>query len=134
MIQLSNTLAQTLSPGQSIIFDDVLLHSGNGECHRKNTSSVKLRCNGIYEVEFHGNVTGATDADPVNLGITLGATVLPETRMIYTPAAANAVGNVGTATEIRNCCGDYDRVQITNIGTNPITVSPNTSLIIKRRN
>lgn len=38
MISLSNTTAQTLTPGQSITFNTVVLHTGCAECHRANTS------------------------------------------------------------------------------------------------
>ena len=58
MIVLSNSTEQTLSPGQSLTFDLVKLHTGCAERHRPGTGSVKLRCNGVYEVYFGGNIGG----------------------------------------------------------------------------
>ncbi len=132
MTVLSNTTEQTLQPGQSIVFDDVIFKSGCGECHRKNTSSVKLRANGIYALHFSGNIGGETAATPVQLSLTLGGSTLPETTMISTPAATTDRNNVATATRVRNCCGDYDRVSVTNTGTVPVIVAPNTSFIAER--
>ncbi len=133
MILLSNTTEQTLAPGQSITFDDVILHSGCGECHRKNTDSVKLRANGVYDVCFHANVGGPTAATPVQLTITLGETPLNETTMISVPAAVEDRNNIGACTSIKNCCGDYDRVRVTNTGANSVIVAPNSALKIGRR-
>lgn len=133
MIQLSNTTAQTVAAGQSITFDTTLLKTGCAECHRRNTGSVKLCAkNAIYQVNFNANVTGATAATPVQLNIQLGGDNIPESTMIYTPAAANAVGNVSMVIPVRNNCCDYDRVTITNTGTTDIIISANPTLFIKR--
>lgn len=132
MIVLSNTIAQTIEPGQSITFDDVVLHSGCGECHRSNTGSVKLRANGVYEAHFSANIGGATAATPVQLALAIGGEPLLETTMISVPAAVNDLNNVATATAIKNCCGDYDRVSVTNTGTDPVVVGANPVLFIKR--
>lgn len=132
MIELSNTTAQTLSAGQSITFDKVLLKTGCAECHRANTGSVKMRANGIYEVSFAGNIAGATSGTPVQLAFELGGEILPETTMVATPGAANASNNVATSTLIKNCCGDYDRVTVTNTGTTAVTVAANSAFIVRR--
>lgn len=132
MIVLTNSAAVTLTTGQSMTFDTVVLKSGCGECYRNGTGSIKMKYNGIYEAKFDGNVTGATAATPVTLALQLGGDTLKETTMIYTPAAENAVGNVGCQTAIRNCCGDYDRVTVTNIGTEAATISANAMLMVKR--
>lgn len=129
MIVLSNTTTQTLNPGQAIVFDDVLLHSGSCECHRKNTAAVKLRANKIYDVHFNGNI-GAVAAGPAQLAIQLGGVTLPETTMISQTAAAGNLNNVSAETAVRNCCGDYDRITVVNTGTAPITVRANSCLKI----
>lgn len=133
MIELSNTTEQTLQPGQSIVFDEVISSAGSCECHRRNTSSVKMRANGVYAVSFSGNIGGETAATPVQLAITLGGSPLPETTMISVPAAITDRNNVATSTRIRNCCGDYDRVAVTNTGTVPVVVAANSSFIVERR-
>ena len=130
MVVLSNTTAQTLQPGQTLTFDRLVMHSGCGECARSG-GPVGLRFNGIYRLAFHGNVTGATAAEPVELSISVGTAQLLETEMIYTPAAANAVGNVGAETYLPTC-GDGDNITVTNTGENPITVSPNAALTVIR--
>lgn len=132
MIELSNTTAQTLQPGQSIIFDNVIIKTGCGECYRNDTSSVKMRGNGVYQPEFHGNVT-ADAAGTVQLNLTLtDNTILPETQMNATIATANDLHNVGTATLVKNCCGDYDRISVTNTGTTACIVAANSCLKLRR--
>jgi hypothetical protein len=117
---------------QSITFDKVLLKTGCAECHRENTGSVKMRANGIYEVSFAGNISGAVAGTPVQLAFQLGGVTLPETTMVSTPGAANASNNVATSTLIKNCCGDYDRITVTNNGTADVTVAANSAFIVRR--
>lgn len=132
MIVLSNSAEQTLLPGQSIVFDLVKLHSGCAECHREGSPSVKMRCAGIYEIAFAGNI-GGTVAGPVQLSIEVGGEVLTETTMISTVAAVGDLNNVATQTRVRNCCGDYDRVTVTNTGTSDVVVGANSALVVGRR-
>lgn len=132
MISLSNTAAQTIAVGQTLTFNTVILKTGCGECHRKNTGSVKLCAkNGIYEISFSANVTAAT-ATPIQLSLAIGGDILPESTMVYTPAAANAVGHVSVTDVVRNNCCDYDRITVTNNGTAPVVVSANPVLFIRR--
>lgn len=133
MIELTNTVAQTIQPGQAVSFDKVLLHTGCGECFTERANnSVKLRTNGIYEAQFSGNVSGTTAGTPVQLALALGGQALPETVMVSTPSAAEAFNNVATGTYIRNCCCDFDRVSVVNTGTVPVLLSANMNLRIKR--
>lgn len=133
MISLSNSTAQTLAAGQSLTFDTVNMKSGGAECHRKNTASVKLCAKpAIYKVYFSANVTGDTAATAVQLSLTLSGDVLPESTMIYTPATADAVGNISTTVPIKNNCCDYDRVTVTNTGTASVIVSANAELFVQR--
>lgn len=133
MIVLSNTSEQVVPVGQALTFNTVVHRSGCAEGYRVGTDAVKLRANNaIYELSFTANVTGKTAANPVQLSMTISGAQLPETTMIYTPAAANAVGNVSSSTLVKNCCGDYDRIAIANTGANPITISPNCCLFVKR--
>lgn len=129
MIVLSNTAAQTLAPGQSMTFDEDVLHTGCGECWRKNTGVVKLRANGVYELNFSGNISGATASGPAQLGLAIGEARLPETTM---QSSSTGFNNVATATAVKNCCGDYDQITVKNTGTTTITVGPNAVLYIKR--
>lgn len=132
MIVLSNTTAQTLQPGQAITFDIVSLHTGTGECHRRGTSSVKMKNHGVYEVSFSGQITAGTAAQTPQLNIALGGDILAETIMRYTVPTAGYVGNVATSTFVKNCCCDYDRLTVVNTGTVPAIIDPNTSFKVKR--
>lgn len=130
MIVLSNTTEQTLQPGQSLIFNETIYKSGNCECHRKNTGSVKLTRNcETYSVTFGANIDGATADAPVQLSIQLGGATLPETTMI---SAASGFNNVSRTTLVGNSCGDYSRITVVNTGTIPVVVGANSSLTIIR--
>jgi hypothetical protein len=132
MISLSNTSEQTISAGQTLTFNTVLVKSGCAECHRRNTGSVKLCArNGMYEINFSANITAAS-ATPIQLSLAIGGDILPETTMVYTPATANAVGNISTTDIIRNNCCDYDRITVVNNGTVDVIVSANPVLFIRR--
>lgn len=129
MIVVSNTTAQTVEPGDTLVFNEVIMRRGNCECHRKGSGSVKLRSNGVYEIHFSANIDGATADAPAQLALNLGESPLLETTMT---SSATGVNNVATTTALFNCCGDYDRVSVKNIGTVPVTISPNPSLVIHR--
>lgn len=131
MIVLSNTAVQTIPAGGSVVFNDVILHTGCGECHRKNTGSVKLRANGIYSVGFGANISGTADSE-LTLAIQLGGATLPETTMIFTPETTGALGSVYRETAVKNCCGDYDRVTVVNTGNVAVTIDANPVLKIVR--
>lgn len=132
MIVLSNATAQTLAPGQSIIFDTVTMRSGNGDCcHRPGSSAVKMKCRKTYEISFSANVSSATAGATAVLAIEVGGEVLPETTMKSTSTDANDLNNVATSTAYRNGCYDYDRVTVTNIGTADVTIDANPKLMIK---
>lgn len=133
MIQLSNTTAQTLSPGESITFDKVLLHTGCGECHRANTSSVKMRANGgTYEVAFGANIGATAAATAVQLSIQIGGDTLPESTMIVTTAVVGDLASVSRVIPIRNTCEDHGRITVANTGTEDVTVGANSTLFVKR--
>lgn len=132
MIVLSNTTEQTLAPGESISFNRVVVHTGDGECFRRDPSSVRLKRNGYYEVHFNANVSGPTAATPVQLTIRIDGVNLPETTMISVPAAVGDFNNVAAATAVGNCCCGQDRVTVTNTGANSIIIGANPNLFIKR--
>lgn len=131
MIELTNTVAQTIAPGQAVTFDKVLLHTGCGERHRNGSNFVKLRPCAVYEVQFSGNIAPSA-AGPVQLALAISGYSLPETVMEYTSATPNVFGNVSTGTFVTNCCDDFDKVQVVNTGTTPVLLSANFNLRIKR--
>lgn len=132
MIELSNTTAQTIQPGQSLTFDTVILRSGCGEAHRKGSGIVTLRAScATYEAHFAANVTG-TATGPVQLAIALDGEPLPETTMITSVGTAGDLDNAATATLVRTGCGCCSRLSIVNNGTVPVTVGANPAFFVKR--
>lgn len=133
MIELSNTAAQVVAPGQAVTFNKIIMHTGCGECFSDRApTSVKMKANGIYEIHFSGNIGGTAAGTPVQLAIVIGTSALPETVMVSTPAAANNFNNVSTQTRIKVCCCDLDRISVVNSGTVPTLLSANMNLSVKR--
>jgi hypothetical protein len=134
MIVLSNSAAQTIAAGQSVIFDTTVIKTGCAEYHRENSSSVQLCSNsGVYELYFKGNVTNASGTDAVQLVLTSGGDTLQETQMISTPSASGSYNTVSSMTLIRNgCCITDNRIIVTNNGTVAVTLAANSALVIKR--
>lgn len=57
MIEISNSTAQTLTPGQAIAFDVTNLKTRcTAECHKTGMTDVRLRLNGIYEIVFRATL------------------------------------------------------------------------------
>ena len=133
MIELSNTNAQVLAAGQSVIFDMVLLHTGCGECHRQNSGSINLaQKNAIYEVSYNANI-GSTATGDAQLAITLDTAPLPETTGKVVTAAAGDLQNVSASTYIKTCCcNGANTILLTNTGTTEINVDASGRLSVKR--
>lgn len=131
-IVATNTAVQTLQPGQSMTFNDVIIKCGTGECHQGNGTSIKLCGQGIYDLFFHANIGGVA-AGAVQLSMQLGGATLPETTMISTTAAAGNLNSVSSATFVNTCCCDFNRVTVTNTGTTALTIGANPALKIARR-
>lgn len=131
MIILTNTASQEIAPGQSLIFDTEILHTGCAECHRINSGSVTLRQQqAIYEAHFSANI-GASAPGVAQLAIEVNGSPLVETTMVSTTAAAGDVNNVAKNTGIRTCCCGPETVTIVNTGETSVVVE-NPSLFIKR--
>lgn len=133
MINMSNVNAQVLQPGQAITFDKVTLKTRNGaECHNQAApSTVKLCSDGIYDISFSGNITGAAGAT-LQIAIAAGGYPLVDTAMNATPAAENQLVNVFARKLLHNCCCDLNRISVVNTGSVPVTIAPNSSLVIIR--
>ena len=135
MIVLSNTIAQTIQPGQSLTFNYTVLHTGCAECHREGSGAVGLRAgNSVYDISFGANIATATASAPVQLALAIDGSPLLETTMISTPSQANVFNNVSRETRVSTCCcnGGRGAVTVVNTGTNPVTVGANPRLSIKR--
>lgn len=134
MIELSNTTAQTVPVGQAITFDTVIWKTGCKETFRRLSSVVNFvgnqcGCNSIFQVEFSGNIGGATAGTPVQLQIAQGGAPLPETVMIATPAAANDLNNVSKTTRVPG--GENNGgITVINTGTTELTLGAGANLLI----
>ena len=132
MIEISNSTAQTLTPGQAIAFDVTNLKTRcTAECHKTGMTDVRLRLNGIYEIVFSGNIGGVA-AGAVQLSISAGNAVLPGSNMIVTSTAAGDAFNVAKTMLLGTGCGMYDVIRIVNTGTAALTVSPGANLIVRK--
>ena len=133
MIVLSNTVAQTLAPGQAMTFDTEVLHTGCAECHRNNSGAVIFRANGaIYYCNFSANI-GATEAGVAQIALVVNGAPLPETTMIHTTATAGDLNRVSCGTAVKTCCGmGGESVTVVNTGTTTVTIGANPCLFIKR--
>lgn len=131
MIILTNTGSQQLLPGQSLIFNLVVLHTGKCECYRDGSGSVVLgHRNSIYDVDFSANI-GATEAGTAQLSIAVNSSPLIETSMISTTAAANDLNNVAKHTAVKTCCCGPESITIINTGESTVIVE-NPSLYIRQ--
>ena len=132
MIVLSNSVAQTLAPGQSATFDTVVLKAGNAECFRPNSGAVRLRFNdSIYEASFGANI-GATEAGDAQIAIFYDGSPMLETTMISATATAGDLNNVYRKTPVKNCCCNSGAVTIVNTGTTTVTIGANPLLYVRR--
>lgn len=131
MIVLSNTNAQTLTPGESLIFDNTVIQSGSAEHHADNSASVLMLKPGMYEIHFTGNVAGVTDESTMMLGVRVGSNTLSETTMMKMACLKEYYSNVASATIVRCETKGMD-IGVTNIGTTPITIAPHSSIFVKR--
>lgn len=125
MILLTDTGTQTVEVGAPVTYGTKVFQTGGGECHRRGSGGVTLRCKGIYEIHFSANVSGTA---PVELTIEAGGEPLPETVMVSNVAGAQ---NVATMTTVRNFCEGYDRISVVNTGAAAATVE-NAKLFVKR--
>lgn len=132
MIELSNTAAQTIAPGQSLTFDTVLLKTGCAEAHRSNSGIITLKADcAVYEIHFAANIS-ATAAGTAQLAISLDGEPLIETTMINTISTAGDPDNAATATLVKTGCGCCGKISVTNTGTTSVIVSANPALFVKR--
>ena len=131
MIVLSNTTAQTLKPGESLIFDNTVIQSGCAEYHSDHSSSVLILKPGMYEIHFTGNVAGIEDESTLRLGIRADSNTLSETTMMKTVCHKEHYSNVAAATIVR-CETKGKAIGVTNIGAVPIVIAPHSSIFVKR--
>ena len=134
MLVLSNSIEQTVLPGQSVTFDTNVLHTGCAECHRPNSGVVNLTAkNAIYEIIFNANIGSTTESEQAQFAISIDGSPLLETTVISTTAAAGDLNNVSSGTLLKTCCcAGCESVTVTNTGTTTVNIGSNPCLRIKR--
>ena len=131
MYQLTTTTEQTLAPGQSVVFNQVLYRTGCKVSHRANSSIVTLEpiC-GVYDVRVHGNVSG-TAAGTTQLQIMREGEGLPETIMYAQIATPDEFENVSAETLIGVCGRCCQSIAVTNTSaTETVIVAAGANLIV----
>ncbi len=129
MIELINTMEQTVPIGQSVVYNNTVFQSRNGcESYRGDGGQIRLNRPGVYRVTFNGNIavpTGETVGE-ISVGITQDGEVLNGTIARVTPAAVEEFFNVSAQTLVCVPCGCCVTVAVRNISDIPILVdNPN---------
>lgn len=133
MIELTNSIEQTVNIDDRVLFDRVIVHSGCAERHRDGSGAVTLTKPGKYKVTFSGNIavpTGGT-LDEVSLALTVDGDVLSGTVMRATPAAVTEFFNVATDRIVDVYCGTSVTIAVENYGEVAVLVD-NPNLLVVR--
>lgn len=140
-IAVSNSAVQTVAVNSTITFDTEYLHTGkncncpcnSAETHRPNSNSIRLRCPGMYDVHFNGNVTSGTADQQLQLNIMVDGVPATGSTMIETVSAADAYENVSATIPVYVCPGDNVTITVANTGANAITLGADSNLYVYRR-
>lgn len=135
MIELTNSVTQTVQLGATATFDTTICHTGRDACHRCGSGLVQLQgqgtnCPARYHIAVSGNIGGAA-ATQGNVAIALDGEALPETIRVATFVADTDVFPFAAQTNICECGACCNTVSIKNVGTTPITLS-NLSFSVRR--
>ena len=132
MIILSNSIAQTLAPGQSATFDTIVEKTGCAECFRRNSGTITVRNKpAVYDVDFGANI-GATTVDTAQLAILYDGSPLLETTALSNTDAVGDLNHIYTATSVKMNCCDGGGFTIANTGTTTITIGANPIFKVRR--
>lgn len=123
--------AQTVQPGETVLFNIARFHSGCAERWDAGGGQVRLVRDGRFLVTFSANITIPEDGTPqeISLAITKQGQTTPGTVMRAFPGVVNRYYNVSTQTyvDVNRCC---ETIAITNTSTIPILVNdPNLGIV-----
>ena len=136
MIELTNSVTQTVQPGATATFDETVARTGRDACHRCGSGLVQLQGHGTqcnparYQITVSGNIGGGAGTQ-ANVAIAVNGEALSETIRVATITAETDVFPFAAQTNICECGSCCDTVTIRNVGTTPITLS-NLSFAIRR--
>lgn len=139
--EYSANAAQVVPVNGSVIFTESPVPCNRGLIyHRDDTGLFRLanrffrqnvmqcwRRNTRYEVVFHANISvpegGTVPEDGISLALTVDGDIDPSSTMIFVPAAAEDLGNVGADIIVTvPCMCTCSSVSLRNTSTIPITV------------
>lgn len=141
MAEYSANAVQTVNPGEAVVFTDSPVPCNKGLVrHRDGSGSFLLsgytpfRCRQAnYLIEFGANIAvpeGGT-AGEISLSLSLDGTIVPSSRMVVTPAAAEDLFNVGRAINVQVWPNCYETISVINTSDQAILVQ-NANIIINR--
>lgn len=128
MIVVTNSAAQTVQPGEDVVFSQVSQRCGC-DTFFQGAGPLHIKC-GEYQIAFTANVGGAAGTQ-ANLAVTVDGAVVPESLMVATVAANADVHNVHCLIVRRNCIPG-SVVGVRNTGTTPVTVQAYPALAVER--
>ena len=109
MIDAVNVATQSVATNAVVLFSSTRIHTGCSARHEPGSGRFVLLKPGVYEVEFNANVsipTGGT-VGPITLSIIQDGEAIAGSKMIFTPAAVDELGNVSATVLVRvyeQCC------------------------------
>ncbi|MFA6860151.1 MAG: hypothetical protein WCR30_02030 [Clostridia bacterium] len=78
-MQLRGLSGETVANGANVLFDSLVLSTGDGITYNRDTGVFTIHNSGIYEVNWVINTNGAGEATSVSFCAEIGATVIDET-------------------------------------------------------
>lgn len=149
MAEYSAIAAQTVNPGESVVFTEAPVPCRRGFVRHRDGSGNFLLSGAIqngfrscfcnqsvnYLVRFGANIsvpTGGTPG-PISLAFAIDGSTEAESIMTVTPAAVEEPFNVGRVTNIPIWIGCCETVTVRNVSDQPITVS-NANIVFNRVN
>lgn len=109
MIDAVNVATQAVATNAVVLFNSTRILTGCSARHEPGSGRFVLLKPGIYEVEFNANVSipaGGT-VGPITLNIVQDGEPVAGSKMIFTPAAVDELGNVSATILVRvyeQCC------------------------------
>ena len=125
MIDAVNVATQAVATNGTVVFANTHIHTGCSARHERGSGRFVLLKPGIYEVEFNANVSlpaGAAVA-PIVMEIIQDGEAVAGSKMIFTPAAVDTLGNISATILVRVYeCGCCSTLGVRNSSTQAINV------------
>lgn len=138
-MEITAVAEQEVLAGENVNFTEMPICGNCSIIHRSGSGLVKLRglancqSRARFRVFFNGNIALPTTgtAGPISLAVSIDGEPIGSTKMIITPAAVEAYGNVSTSIYLDVPTGCCSTIGVTNTSSVPILVQ-NANLIVER--